>query len=72
MIDAVIYGDTPNAKMEKDFNPPPDIKLKISKKPNSSYTVLIHGTVIVLPNANTPKQNSVKYIRKLALVNFEC
>ena len=60
-----MYGDTPNAKMENDFSPPPDIKLKISRKPNSSYTVLIQGTVILLPKQNTAKQNSVKYIGKI-------
>ena len=60
MIDAVIYGDTPHAKIEKLDRPPPDIILKISKKPNSLYIAEAQGIVIPVPKQKIPRHIRVK------------
>ena len=59
-MDAVIYGETPKANIEKLLSPPPLIILNISKNPKSSYICEAQGIVTEDPKANKPKQNNVR------------
>ena len=59
MIDALIYGPTPNANIENDSNAPPLIAFHNSKNPKSFVNALVPGTVIEVPNVNINNTNNV-------------
>ena len=60
MIDAVMYGITPRAKIEKFFNAPPPIVLINSKKPKFFVKSSVPGTLIEIPSMKTVKATKVK------------
>ena len=62
MIDAVIYGITPNAKIEKFLSAPPPMVLISSKKPKLFVKSSVPGTLIEIPKINTVNASKVNYI----------
>ena len=60
IIDAVIYGITPNANIEKFFSAPPPIVLINSKNPKFFVKFSVPGTLIDIPNMKTVKAIKVK------------
>ena len=49
-MDAVMYGITPRAKIEKFFNAPPPIVLINSRKPKLLVKSFVPGTLVEIPN----------------------
>ena len=49
-MDAVMYGITPNAKIEKFFNAPPPMVLINSRNPRLLVKSSVPGTRIEIPN----------------------
>ena len=60
MMDAVIYGITPNANIEKVLKLPPLIRFNKSKKPKFCVIVFAPGTIILVPSPNIASTNKVK------------
>ena len=60
IIDAVIYGITPNANIEKFFNAPPPIVFINSRKPKLLVKSSVPGTLIEHPNINIVNATKVK------------
>ena len=62
IIDAVMYGITPNANIEKFLSAPPPIVLINSKNPKFFVKSSVPGTLIEIPNINIVNAIKVKYI----------